>query len=280
MTFISYAQNFEDVMLWRALKHVPHGFYIDIGAHSPDYDSVTKAFYESGWHGINVEPNPTCHDELQQQRPRDNNLRVAIGDQAGSMTMNFVSNPGLSTFDDEIASRHEQAGMVIDRQEVRVATLSMIWDECVPKGQDVHFLKIDVEGFEKAAIEGNNWQQNRPWIVVVESTLPMSQEETHQEWEHNLLNANYKFAYADGLNRYYVAAEKSELVASFKYPPNVFDDFIRLELHDALQRRDLAESRAVEAESQAQIMYNSFSWKITRPFRGIARICKKVFEYK
>ena len=23
MTFISYAQNFEDVMLWRALNHVP-----------------------------------------------------------------------------------------------------------------------------------------------------------------------------------------------------------------------------------------------------------------
>ena len=27
--FISYAQNFEDVMLWRALKHVEKGFYID-----------------------------------------------------------------------------------------------------------------------------------------------------------------------------------------------------------------------------------------------------------
>ena len=32
MSFISYAQNFEDVMLWRALKHISEGFYIDIGA--------------------------------------------------------------------------------------------------------------------------------------------------------------------------------------------------------------------------------------------------------
>ena len=32
MSFISYAQNFEDVMLWRALKHVENGFYIDVGA--------------------------------------------------------------------------------------------------------------------------------------------------------------------------------------------------------------------------------------------------------
>lgn len=28
MTFVSYAQNFDDVMLWRALKHIEHRFYV------------------------------------------------------------------------------------------------------------------------------------------------------------------------------------------------------------------------------------------------------------
>jgi len=46
MSLISYAQNFEDVMLWRALKHINKGFYIDVGAFSPDNDSITKFFYE------------------------------------------------------------------------------------------------------------------------------------------------------------------------------------------------------------------------------------------
>ena len=41
MTFISYAQNFEDVMLWRALKHVEKGFYVDVGAQDPVVDSVS-----------------------------------------------------------------------------------------------------------------------------------------------------------------------------------------------------------------------------------------------
>jgi len=45
-------------MLWRALKHIERGFYIDVGAWSSDLDSVTRAFYEHGWRGINVEPNP------------------------------------------------------------------------------------------------------------------------------------------------------------------------------------------------------------------------------
>ena len=44
MTFISYAQNFEDVMLRRVLKHVENGFYIDVGAQDPSADSVTKLF--------------------------------------------------------------------------------------------------------------------------------------------------------------------------------------------------------------------------------------------
>ena len=56
MTVISYAQNFEDVMLWRALQHVGAGYYVDIGANDPVVDSVTRWFYEQGWSGLNIEP--------------------------------------------------------------------------------------------------------------------------------------------------------------------------------------------------------------------------------
>ena len=55
---ISYAQNFEDVLLWRALKQVRNGFYIDIGAQHPEHDSVSKLFYDHGWRGVHVEPTP------------------------------------------------------------------------------------------------------------------------------------------------------------------------------------------------------------------------------
>ena len=36
MTFVSYAQNGEDVVLWRALSHVENGFYVDVGAADPE----------------------------------------------------------------------------------------------------------------------------------------------------------------------------------------------------------------------------------------------------
>ena len=57
MAFVSHAQNYEDVMLWRALRQVADGFFIDIGAQSADLDSVTRAFSERGWRGLNVEPH-------------------------------------------------------------------------------------------------------------------------------------------------------------------------------------------------------------------------------
>ena len=83
MTIISYAQNYEDIMLWRALKDINKGFYIDIGAYSPTYHSVTKLFYDAGWRGINIEPNPIFIDKFNKEKNEDINLTVAVSDVVG-----------------------------------------------------------------------------------------------------------------------------------------------------------------------------------------------------
>lgn len=258
MKFISYAQNFEDVMLWRALHAVEKGFYIDIGAWSPDIDSVTKAFYERGWKGINAEPNLEFYKQLQDRRSHDINLQIAVGDQEDVLVMYFLSGSGLSTLDYAIAKNHQFAGWEIIRSTVQVQTLKSIWDLYVPPQTDVHFLKVDVEGYEGNVLRGNDWANNRPWIVVVEATLPMTQIESHNAWESILLKAGYKFVYEDGLNRFYVANEHTELEAVFKYPPNVFDDFVLRQQQEAETRAiqalvlsEQAEGRATEAEARA-----------------------------
>ena len=76
--FISYAQNFEDVMLWRALHHVENGHYIDIGAQDPVADSVSLAFYERGWRGVHVEPVPTHVAALRAARPDETVIEAAV----------------------------------------------------------------------------------------------------------------------------------------------------------------------------------------------------------
>ncbi len=250
MTFISYAQNFEDIMLWRALKHVGKGFYIDVGANDPVVDSVTLAFYERGWRGINVEPMQQYYERLCIKRPADINLPHAVGDAEGELTFHDVPDTGLSTVDSALAELHAAAGHAVSRHRVRVMTLSEICSAHVQG--PIHFLKIDVEGFEKSVLRGMDFTRWRPWILVVEATRPQSQITSHEEWENLVLDAAYRFAYFDGLNHYYVADEHQDLSNAFKAPPNFFDHFQLREDHAFSYPLATLKTKVQQAEARAR----------------------------
>ncbi|WP_063889240.1 FkbM family methyltransferase [Burkholderia ubonensis] len=221
MTFLSFAQNFEDIVLWRALSDVEQGFYIDVGANEPIEDSVTKAFYERGWHGVNVEPVTEHFDALVQDRPRDINLACALGERPGRLTLYEIDARGLSTNAPEIANRYRESGRVYGEREVEVRTLADVCEAYAPR--DIHFLKIDVEGFERKVLLGADFKRFRPWILVIESTEPNSPVDNSAEWESIVTDAGYEYAYFDGLNRFYVAAEHRDLKPRIALAPNVFD---------------------------------------------------------
>lgn len=271
-SFISYAQNMEDVILHRALKAINNGLYIDIGAQSPDLDSVTKAFFERGWRGINVEPNPFFYKQLSKQRKNDINLLCAIGSRSSIKTFYFVENTGLSTLKRNIALHHERSGFHIKTKKVNISTLNQIWESYIPERHDVHFLKIDAEGFELEIIKGNNWLKNRPWIILVESMKPNKQIECHEPWEKYLLKNKYKMVYADGLNRFYLAKERYNLLPAFKYPPNIFDKIIRV------KELNLQDNNS-NLQLEIKLMHQSRSWKITSPLRFINRKISDLKEF-
>ncbi len=312
MSFVSYAQNFEDVILWRALKHVEDGFYIDVGANHPSIDSVTKAFYERGWHGINIEPLPSHYAELLRDRPRDINLQCAAGASNGDIEVWECDVRGWATASADVMAQHAASGHQGTFHKVPVSRLADICAQHV--SGEIHFLKIDVEGFEKSVIDGADFSRFRPWILVIEATKPNSTEEIYGEWEGTVLSADYDLGYTDGLNRFYVAKERHELRDSLRYPPNVFDEFIRSEQLNSELRAQQAEAKAQQAEAKAQqadikarqaevkaqqaevkaqqaeakaheaeatsserfaqlqAVYSSSSWRMTKPIRAFKRI--------
>src|ERR1043166_2275289 len=97
-TMISYAQNFEDVMLNRVFRDRTDGFYVDVGAADPVNLSVTKWFYDLGWTGINVEPHPEFFEKLQAERSRDLNLHCGAGAADGEAVLNEFSTKEWSSF--------------------------------------------------------------------------------------------------------------------------------------------------------------------------------------
>lgn len=223
MPIISYAQNFEDVMLWRALGGIEQGFYIDVGAADPVDMSVTKAFYDAGWRGVNIEPGRHYFERLREARPEDVNLDVALAERPGSRVFHEIAETGLSTLHDEVAEGHRRDGFRVSARPVTVMTLA---DVCRTHATgDIHFLKIDVEGAETDVIAGGDFERFRPWIILLEATEPGTTTLAYR-WEPMLLAARYEFVWFDGLNRFYVAAEHLAAVKPhFRLPPNSFDLF-------------------------------------------------------
>jgi FkbM family methyltransferase len=228
-TMVSYAQNREDVLLQRLFPRDHLGFYVDVGAGDPVEFSVTKHFYDRGWHGINLEPAAHYFDRLVAQRPRDVNLKIGAWDSDGELDLLEATTPtGLSTFLEDVARSGGMAGIEFRRRRVPVSTLVSVLGAYAPDVID--FLKVDVEGAESRVLAGNDWGRFRPRVVVVESTRPGSTAQTHEEWETELLRSGYVFAAFDGLNRFYVRSEDAALAELLRTPANVFDGFLPYEV--------------------------------------------------
>jgi FkbM family methyltransferase len=236
--FVSYAQNREDVVLARALHPDDRGgFWVDVGAGDPVLDSVTAAFAERGWRGVNVEPLPREHERLCAARPADTNLRVALGATAGLGKLFVEPNErpetpgpdapidrGASTMVPELAERYRAEGQEFTPIEVPIWTLAQVVADHVPGPVD--FLKVDVEGFEREVLAGADWSSFRPRVVVMEATVPKSDEPAHETWEPMLFEVGYRFAMFDGLNRFYAHADEPALLQALAIPANVLDDFV------------------------------------------------------
>jgi len=280
---ISYAQNFEDIMLWRALGHVKNGTYIDVGASDPIIDSVTKVFYDNGWSGINIEPVKDSWKKLVESRPRDVNMQCMAGDCEQEILIHEISGTGLSTGSLEIANTHEVNGYKYNTVTCKMNTLSNILQ--LSNITDIHFLKIDVEGFEKQVLLGLNLSIYRPWIIVVESIAPLQQQYTYHNWEHLIVDNHYKKVYCDGINNFYIANEHEMLCEYFQVPPNVFDKFWLWQNHQLIEPNANVQhlklvisaqeqlvsthlARAEHAEHHIKTIEGTFSWRITAPLRS------------
>lgn len=227
---ISYAQNFEDVMLERLFADQAQGFYVDVGAWDPDCLSVTKHFYLRGWNGINIEPIPARSERFRSARPRDVNLNVAIAERPGDTAFWICrGDDALSTADADTAEALRAQGRSLDEARVPTRRLDDILAEHA--SAEIDFLKIDVEGGEADVIRSMSFRRFRPRALLIEATSPgavpdWSQPEaigTWQAFEPALFEDGYVFAHFDGLNRFYVRSEDRHLAARFALPPGVFD---------------------------------------------------------
>ncbi len=224
---ISYAQNYEDILIDRLFQNQTSGFYLDVGAAHPDKDSVTKYFYKKGWKGINIEPNPIDYKRLLKSRKRDINLCCACSDQDGEVDYFFVEEDSKISFIGEPQNKEVYLGKRIKKMSIPMKKLSTVCETL--KVGSIDFLKIDVEGAEIKVLQGMDLKRWKPRLIVIESVGVKSQERVDSLWLKELTENNYKPVYFDGFNSYFVQNHDEEAQHCFSLPLNVTDHFVRAE---------------------------------------------------
>lgn len=236
MGIVSYAQNREDVRLARVFTE-PTGFYIDIGAADPTTHSMTRHFYDRGWHGINVEPRADGFAAIQQARPRDLTLQAVIGGTNGDAPFFEITRREmgeLSTSRPDRVPELRKAGHDMVEHRRTSMTLARLCEQHAPSRID--FLSIDVEGSEADVIAGGDWKRWRPRVLVVEALDLTSLTSAHARWEPMLLDAGYIFVVEDGINRFYVPREEAALAETLAKPISWLDRYEPAEYRQEIDR--------------------------------------------
>jgi FkbM family methyltransferase len=211
-----YSQFYEDYILSYVFRDQKSGTYVDVGANDPDKSSLTKYFYLAGWRGVNIEPNPDMLALLKKARTEDVNVGVGVSDAPGILTFyRFKSVPGISTFDRDIAMRHNKRGFAFDEMKIPVVPLNKVLDDIERTKHGFDFLNADVEGFERQVLSSIDFKQHPATVVMAEATAPETDNPTYQHWESILISAGYIYGMDDGLNRYYVHPAHRDLLTRF-----------------------------------------------------------------
>jgi len=132
------------------------GLVFDIGAHVGDR---VRAFRSLGAEVVAVEPQPAAFKALQwlfAGSARVHLVNAAVSERGGEVSLNInLANPTISTTSpDFVAAADGADGWTGQRWEETRTVPATTLDALIARFGQPYFVKIDVEGFEAAALAG------------------------------------------------------------------------------------------------------------------------------
>lgn len=199
---ISYSQTGEDLIINFILHQLklPTVTYLDVGAHHPKVLSNTFYFYNNGFRGVNIEPDPFLIEEFFKVRNEDKNLNVGIGfkDENDLAEFFIMSDRTLSTFSREDAEKIQMYGTNKIDQIIKVPLVSI--NKIIEENfiSSPNLVSIDIEGLDFEVLKTFDFNKFRPEIFCIE-TLTYTENKTEKKLNEiieYLLSKNY-FVYSD-----------------------------------------------------------------------------------
>lgn len=167
------AQHGEDRLLFEEFGRRRRGYYVEVGAFNGEDLSNTYFFERIGWEGVLIEPHPELARRCREARPRSTVFACAAAapGMPESVTLEspegaeIYASIGMDRFQRKRVRRETNDGP-IRRIDVPTRTLDAILEEAGASKLD--FLTIDVEGHERAVLQGFTLSRWRPEIVILE----------------------------------------------------------------------------------------------------------------
>jgi FkbM family methyltransferase len=213
--YVVSSQNDEDVRIWHALRDIESPLYVEVGAQHPTHLSPTIALNMLGWRGILVEPDPYYAALLRDIRPGDRVVEAGAGSEPGELVLSRFESTGLSSFSAEYVEIAAERGLQPSgTATVPIVTVDAILSEA--GATEVHFLSVDVEGWELEVLRGVALEKWRPWVMSVEAIEPGSDRYVGQEVRSYLEGHDYIHAIFDGVNDWFLASEHADRLSSLR----------------------------------------------------------------
>lgn len=211
---LSFSSDGEDFVIEKFLKNIDSGLYVDLGSNHPVKHSNTFNLYLRGWRGVCLDPIPNYSKKYSLYRPGDRfinaGVNVSENENINQLKFYFYQQfPDNSTFDYERVKHLEE---VMNRKpssilDVPVVTVKQIIDELsamVTDTTDIHFINVDIEGFEKKIINDIFALNIYPWLICVEELNTFACELVNGDIYSLMNENNYSFVAKTFLSSFYL----------------------------------------------------------------------------
>ena len=193
-----YAEFAEDVMVYRILKKIKKGFYVDIGAYHPYKGSLTYNLYNRKWTGMNLDISKSSIDLFNIARPSDININCAVSEFNGE-TYYYENSP--------INQQNSLIFQNDNQKKIKIQSYKLCEILKMQNINSVDYINIDTEGNELEVLMGIDFSKINPTLFTIEDNSFDLNNEIKKKKIIFLKEKNYELINIIGVTMFFVKKE-------------------------------------------------------------------------
>ena len=164
-----YSQWGEDIFINEYFKGKKKGIYFDVGCFHPVMYSNTCLLHKRGWHGVNIDINPTSIDLFNIIRPNDFNLCTTVNEDQKEFKI-YYDHPfsPVNTLDETYYNNFKST-FFKNKTFKKVKSKSIDEILIITKSKNIDFLNIDVEGMDFKILYQLIPNKMKPELISIET---------------------------------------------------------------------------------------------------------------